>query len=160
MQAAGTSSSAIPNGGNFLPETDSGVAQKARPPWSRPDPYRLRWRIVGGQGGRAHGSRSFQNLSLGQFIDRATNSPYSVGIRACLGHWHGKVATPEIAAAAHRFLRRWRGRSVFWEHASAVRILYGGSVKPENIQGLLAPEELDGALVGGRVLSRKVSRRS
>ena len=67
----------------------------------------------------------------------------------------GKVATPEIAAAAHRFLRRCVADQFSAEHASAVRILYGGSVKPENIQGLLAQEELDGALVGGASLDAK-----
>ncbi len=67
----------------------------------------------------------------------------------------GKVATPEIAAAAHRFLRQCVSDQFSAEHASAVRILYGGSVKPENIQGLLAQEELDGALVGGASLDAK-----
>src|SRR5690348_10888377 len=67
----------------------------------------------------------------------------------------GQVATPEIAAAAHRFLRQCVSDQFSAEHASAVRILYGGSVKPENIQGLLAQEELDGALVGGASLDAK-----
>jgi len=67
----------------------------------------------------------------------------------------GKVATPEIAAAAHRFLRQCVADQFSAGHASAVRILYGGSVKPENIQGLLAQEELDGALVGGASLDAK-----
>ena len=67
----------------------------------------------------------------------------------------GRVATPEIAAAAHRFLRQCVSDQFSAEHASAVRILYGGSVKPENIQGLLAQEELDGALVGGASLDAK-----
>jgi triosephosphate isomerase (TIM) len=67
----------------------------------------------------------------------------------------GKVATPEIAAAAHRFLRQCVSDQFSAEHAKAVRILYGGSVKPENIQGLLAQEELDGALVGGASLDAK-----
>ena len=40
-------------------------------------------------------------------------------------------------------------------HAAALRILYGGSVKPDNIQGLMAQEELDGALVGGASLDAK-----
>jgi triosephosphate isomerase len=39
--------------------------------------------------------------------------------------------------------------------ASALRILYGGSVKPENIKGLMAQEEIDGALVGGASLEVK-----
>ena len=41
------------------------------------------------------------------------------------------------------------------DHASALRILYGGSVKPDNIKGLMAQEELDGALVGGASLDPK-----
>jgi len=61
----------------------------------------------------------------------------------------GKTATPEIAAAVHRFLRKCAARKFSPEQAAALRILYGGSVKPDNIQGLMAQEELDGALVGG-----------
>ena len=64
----------------------------------------------------------------------------------------GRTATPEIAAEAHRFLRRCAGEKFSIRHASALRILYGGSVKPDNIQGLMAQEELDGALVGGASL--------
>ena len=67
----------------------------------------------------------------------------------------GKTATPEIAAAAHRFLRQCAEKKFSAAHASALRILYGGSVKPDNIQGLMAQEELDGALVGGASLDPK-----
>ena len=67
----------------------------------------------------------------------------------------GKTATPEIAAKAHLFLRECAGRQFSTEHALALRILYGGSVKPDNIQGLMAQEELDGALVGGASLDPK-----
>ena len=67
----------------------------------------------------------------------------------------GRTATPEIAAAAHRFLRQCAGEQFSSEVASAVRILYGGSVKPDNIQGLMAQQELDGALVGGASLDPK-----
>ena len=67
----------------------------------------------------------------------------------------GKTATPEIAAAAHRFLRKCAQRKFAAEQAQALRILYGGSVKPDNIQGLMAQEELDGALVGGASLDAK-----
>jgi triosephosphate isomerase (TIM) len=64
----------------------------------------------------------------------------------------GKTATPEIAAAAHKFLRE-QVRSRFGpDAAAACRILYGGSVKPDNIKGLMAQPELDGALVGGASL--------
>ena len=67
----------------------------------------------------------------------------------------GRTATPEIAATAHRFLRRCAGEQFSVRHASALRILYGGSVKPDNIQGLMVQEELDGALVGGASLDPK-----
>ncbi len=67
----------------------------------------------------------------------------------------GRTATPDIAAEAHRFLRRCAGEKFSIRHASALRILYGGSVKPDNIQGLMAQEELDGALVGGASLDPK-----
>jgi len=67
----------------------------------------------------------------------------------------GKTATPEIAAAAHRFIRQCAAEKFSAERASALRILYGGSVKPDNIQGLMAQEELDGALVGGASLDPK-----
>jgi triosephosphate isomerase len=66
----------------------------------------------------------------------------------------GKTATPEIAAETHRFLRKCAERK-FGERARSLRILYGGSVKPDNIQGLMAQEELDGALVGGASLDAK-----
>jgi triosephosphate isomerase (TIM) len=67
----------------------------------------------------------------------------------------GRTATPEIAADAHRILRRCAGEKFSVHLASALRILYGGSVKPDNIQGLMAQEELDGALVGGASLDPK-----
>jgi triosephosphate isomerase (TIM) len=64
----------------------------------------------------------------------------------------GRTATPEIAAAAHKFVRQCAATQFSPSHASALRILYGGSVKPDNIQGLMAQKELDGALVGGASL--------
>src|SRR6266581_1146125 len=67
----------------------------------------------------------------------------------------GRTATPEIAAEAHSLLRRCAGEKFSVHLASALRILYGGSVKPDNIQGLMAQEELDGALVGGASLDAK-----
>ncbi|HKV05796.1 MAG TPA: triose-phosphate isomerase [Candidatus Acidoferrales bacterium] len=64
----------------------------------------------------------------------------------------GRTATPEIAAGAHRYLRELAAARFSFEEASALRILYGGSVKPENIKGLMAQVEIDGALVGGASL--------
>src|SRR5205807_9335547 len=67
----------------------------------------------------------------------------------------GRTATPEIAAEAHKFLRQCAAEKFSSAHAAALRILYGGSVKPDNIKGLMAQEELDGALVGGASLDPK-----
>jgi len=64
----------------------------------------------------------------------------------------GRTAIPEMAAEAHRFLRRL-ARQQFGESAAGdIRILYGGSVKPDNVGALMAQEEIDGALVGGASL--------
>jgi len=64
----------------------------------------------------------------------------------------GRTATPEQAQEMHAFIRR-----VFAERHSkaageALRILYGGSVKPDNIEGLMKQADIDGALVGGASL--------
>ncbi|UCH83098.1 MAG: triose-phosphate isomerase, partial [Candidatus Latescibacterota bacterium] len=64
----------------------------------------------------------------------------------------GKTATPEDAVEMHRFIRRFVTRQFGSELAQTMRILYGGSVKPENAAGLLGEEEIDGALVGGASL--------
>jgi len=64
----------------------------------------------------------------------------------------GKVATPEMAADAHRCLRDQARKRFGAEPAARCRILYGGSVKPDNIRGLMAQPEIDGALVGGASL--------
>jgi triosephosphate isomerase len=64
----------------------------------------------------------------------------------------GRTATPEMAAGAHKFLRDTAAASFTAELAASLRILYGGSVKPENIKGLMAQAEIDGALVGGASL--------
>jgi triosephosphate isomerase (TIM) len=67
----------------------------------------------------------------------------------------GRTATPQIAADAHRFIRH-KAIARFGEQAgSAVRILYGGSVKPDNVKRLMEEEEIDGALVGGASLDPK-----
>jgi triosephosphate isomerase len=64
----------------------------------------------------------------------------------------GRTATPEMAAQAHHFLREQIGLRFGDEAGAACRILYGGSVKPDNVKGLMAQEDLDGALVGGASL--------
>jgi triosephosphate isomerase len=62
----------------------------------------------------------------------------------------GKTATPTDAAEVHAFIRQWLTRQ--GADPEAVRVLYGGSVKPVNIRSLMAEPEIDGVLVGGASL--------
>jgi triosephosphate isomerase len=68
----------------------------------------------------------------------------------------GRTATPEMAQEAHAFLRREVERRFDKPVANSIRILYGGSVKPENAAGLLTLPDIDGALVGGASLEADV----
>jgi triosephosphate isomerase len=64
----------------------------------------------------------------------------------------GRTATPEIAAEVHLYIRQLAETSFGEGPAEGLRILYGGSVKPDNIKGLMAQVDIDGALVGGASL--------
>jgi triosephosphate isomerase len=64
----------------------------------------------------------------------------------------GRTATPGQAQEAHEFIRRCIEKNFDSETANQVRILYGGSVKPENIVDLMSEPDIDGALVGGASL--------
>jgi len=64
----------------------------------------------------------------------------------------GKTATDEQAQEAHSFIRGLLQGMFTQEVAFATRILYGGSVKPSNVDGLMAQTDIDGALVGGASL--------
>jgi triosephosphate isomerase len=64
----------------------------------------------------------------------------------------GKTATPEMAVEAHKIIRAEVARLLGADVAAAIRILYGGSVKPDNATALIGQEEIDGALVGGASL--------
>jgi len=64
----------------------------------------------------------------------------------------GKTATPAMAADAHAVIRHEAGKTFGDDFAAALRILYGGSVKPDNATALMSEEEIDGALVGGASL--------
>ena len=64
----------------------------------------------------------------------------------------GRNATPARAQEAHAALRRRASELLGREAAGALRILYGGSVKPENAASLLVEPDVDGALVGGASL--------
>jgi triosephosphate isomerase len=64
----------------------------------------------------------------------------------------GKAATTDQAVAAHRTIREFLAGTWSPEIATATRILYGGSVTPQNIESLLNSNEIDGALIGGACL--------
>jgi triosephosphate isomerase len=64
----------------------------------------------------------------------------------------GRTATPEIAAEMHAEIRKIFAEIHSPSAADALRILYGGSVKPDNISALMKKEDIDGALVGGASL--------
>jgi triosephosphate isomerase len=64
----------------------------------------------------------------------------------------GRTATPEQAQEMHAFIRRVFADGYAKKEADEIRVLYGGSVKPDNIAGLMSQADIDGALVGGASL--------
>jgi triosephosphate isomerase (TIM) len=64
----------------------------------------------------------------------------------------GRTATPEQAQEVHQFIRQWLKAQFGERTAEAIRILYGGSVKPDNVRDLMSKPDIDGALVGGASL--------
>jgi triosephosphate isomerase len=67
----------------------------------------------------------------------------------------GKTATPQMASEAHVLIRGEAAKAFGEEFANELRILYGGSVKPENAKALMSERQIDGALVGGASLDAK-----
>ncbi|HEX8502753.1 MAG TPA: triose-phosphate isomerase [Pyrinomonadaceae bacterium] len=71
----------------------------------------------------------------------------------------GRTATPAQAQEMHAFVRRVFAGRFSQEAAAGLRILYGGSVKPDNIAGLMKQPDVDGALVGGASLEAETFAR-
>lgn len=65
----------------------------------------------------------------------------------------GKTCEPDTAERMHQFIRGWIGEKFGVEAGKNIRILYGGSIKPENISSLIEKQNIDGGLVGGASLS-------
>lgn len=88
----------------------------------------------------------FANLSVGESkaVVIAYEPVWAIGT--------GKTATPQQAQEVHRFIREKYSVMYGKEAADSLRILYGGSVRPDNIKDLMAQEDIDGALVGGASL--------
>ena len=85
-------------------------------------------------------------------LTEAAFSPIIVAYEPVWAIGTGRTATPETAQQAHAFIRTRIAGLISPRAAARLRILYGGSVKPENIAGLMAQPDLDGALVGGASL--------
>jgi len=66
----------------------------------------------------------------------------------------GRTASPETAQSMHSYIRGWLSET-FGDNAKDIRILYGGSVKPENVDALMRQPDIDGALVGGACLEAR-----
>jgi triosephosphate isomerase len=111
--------------GESLVERDAGTAEK----------------VVGGQLEQGLRNLTLEEASL---IITAYEPVWAIGT--------GRTATPEMAEQMHSFIRS-SVRSLFGEIvADGLRILYGGSVKPDNIAALMHEADIDGALVGGASL--------
>jgi triosephosphate isomerase len=85
-------------------------------------------------------------------ITASAASPIVIAYEPVWAIGTGKTATPQIAAEAHSVIRKEVARLLGQETANNLRILYGGSVKPDNATTLMNEEEIDGALVGGASL--------
>jgi triosephosphate isomerase len=85
-------------------------------------------------------------------IDPVKLAPLVVAYEPIWAIGTGKTASPSVAAEAHFIIRSEVARLVGRPIAEALRILYGGSVKPDNATALLSQPEIDGALVGGASL--------
>ena len=88
-------------------------------------------------------------------LTEADFSPIIIAYEPVWAIGTGRTATPETAQQAHAFIRSRVGQLVSSSAAQKLRILYGGSVKPDNIAGLMAQADVDGGLVGGASLDAK-----
>jgi triosephosphate isomerase len=64
----------------------------------------------------------------------------------------GKTSSPEASQEVHAFIRGLLGNVLGEKVSEQIRIIYGGSVKPDNVDGLMAMKNINGALVGGASL--------
>jgi triosephosphate isomerase len=85
-------------------------------------------------------------------ITAAVAAPIVIAYEPVWAIGTGKTATPEMAVDAHKIIRAEVAKLLGPDIAAAMRILYGGSVKPDNATALCGQEEIDGALVGGASL--------
>ncbi len=111
--------------GELLEEREAGNTEKV-----------VREQVEGGLKGVAE--KDFENIVI------AYEPVWAIGT--------GKTATPEDADGVHSFIRTLIADLYGGRVSEALRIIYGGSVKPANVDGLMAKQNIDGALVGGASL--------
>jgi len=93
------------------------------------------------------------NGSVKNFIDAHSMPPSTIlAYEPVWAIGTGKTATPEQAQEVHHLIRQWIEDNFDKDTADLVRILYGGSVKPDNAKDLMSRQDIDGALVGGASL--------
>ena len=85
-------------------------------------------------------------------VDPALAAPLVIAYEPVWAIGTGLTATPQIAEDAHKIIRAQIAQSLSPAFAVSTRILYGGSVKPDNAASLCCLEDIDGALVGGASL--------
>jgi triosephosphate isomerase (TIM) len=135
-------------------ETDDGVARKAKAAFAHGLTPIV---CVGETLAERESDRTTEVVErqLERALRELSADQLAVGVVAYEPVWAigtGRTATPEQAQEVHAFIRRRVTASHGEAAAAALRILYGGSVKPENIGALMAQADLDGALVGGASL--------
>jgi triosephosphate isomerase len=116
-------------------------------------------RIEERRAGRAEETVVAQVRSAVQGLERPDLERLAVAYEPVWAIGTGETATPEIAGAMHATIHAALGESVGARTASAIRILYGGSVTPANIDRLMAEPGIDGVLVGGASLDPRGFRR-
>lgn len=94
-------------------------------------------------------SIAFREISSGEAI------PIVIAYEPVWAIGTGKTATPELAGDAHRVIRAEVAEAFGEAVAGQMRILYGGSVKPDNAKALMTHPEIDGGLIGGASLDPK-----
>jgi triosephosphate isomerase len=135
-------------------ETDEGVGRKARAAF---DHGLTPVVCVGETLGEREAGRIFEVVErqLDRGLEKLTPDEASTAVVAYEPVWAigtGKVATPLQAQEVHASIRKRIATTHGHAVAQAMRILYGGSVKPDNVDGLMAQADIDGALVGGACL--------
>ncbi len=103
------------------------------------------WKVVERQ--LTSALETLEPLKLAQKLVVAYEPVWAIGT--------GLNATALAAQEVHGLIRQWLGRRIGSSAAGTIRILYGGSVKPENAGELMAQPDLDGLLVGGASLNAK-----